>query len=372
MKREAEKFNVDVYRSRDGAAKGNIVISNYEQLSHFNPSDFTGVICDESSILKNFNGKIKHQINIFMRKIQYRLLATATAAPNDFIELGTSSEALGYLGYMDMLNRFFKNDSNNSSVGRHYGEVVKWRLKGHAYKSFWRWITSWARAVRFPSDIGFCDDGYILPELIERDHNLKVDGRYAEGVLPGLVLPAVGLKEQRDERRATIKDRCEKVAECVNDTNDFAVVWCNLNDEGDLLEKIIPDSIQVSGRDSDEKKEDKLMAFSAGKERVLVTKPKIGAWGLNWQHCNHMTMFPTYSYESYYQGVRRCLRFGQKRDVNVDLIYTQGDENVIKGLKRKQKQADKMFINLVAEMNNSLSISNIKNFEIKTEVPSWV
>jgi len=374
MERESKKFNIDASRSRDGKIHGKITITNYEQLQHFNPDDFSGIICDESSILKNFDGKTKNLINIFSRKIQYRLLATATAAPNDFIELGTSSEALGYLGYMDMLGKFFKNDQNNCATNRRgrFTDATKWRLKGHAHEYFWRWVTSWSRAMRKPSDMGFDDTNYNLPDLIEYDHNLKVDGRFVDGTLPGFVLPANGLKEQRDERRATIKDRCEKAAEIANNTKDFAVVWCNLNDEGDLLEKLIPDSIQVSGKDDDDKKENKLFNFSSGKNRVLITKPKIGAWGLNWQHCNHVIFFPSHSYEQYYQAIRRCWRFGQKRKVKVDLIYSQGDENIISNLKRKQNQAEEMFENLVKEMNNSLHINNIKIFENKMEVPSWL
>jgi len=370
MQREAEKFGIEAHRSRDGKIHGKITITNYEQLEHFNPSDFKGVICDESSILKNFNGKIKNRINIFMRKVDYRLLATATAAPNDFIELGTSSECLGYLGHMDMLNKFFKNDLNNSATGRYRGETAKWRLKGHAHESFWRWVTSSARAVRYPSDIGFENDGYILPELIENEHKMDVEGRFVDGAL--FVLPAHGLKEQRDERRATIQDRCEKAAGIVNSHKDYSVVWCNLNDEGDLLEKLIPDSIQVSGKDSDDAKEEKLVSFSEGKTRVLITKPKIGAWGLNWQHCNRITFFPTHSYEQFYQAIRRCWRFGQKRPVTVDMIFTEGDENVIVNLKRKQNQAIEMFNQLVKFMNDSLSITNIKNYTKEMECPSWL
>jgi len=226
--------------------------------------------------------------------------------------------------------------------------------------------------VRFPSDIGFSNDGYILPKLIEREHKLKCDGRFIDGVLPGFALPAHGLKEQREERRATIKDRCEKAASIVNGHKDFSVVWCNLNSEGDLLEKLIPDAIQVSGKDSDDAKEEKLITFSQGGARVLITKPKIGAWGLNWQHCNRITFFPTHSYEQFYQAVRRCWRFGQKRPVTVDMIFTEGDENVIGNLKRKQKQADDMFTQLVAEMNNSLSINHLKTYENKMEVPTWL
>jgi SNF2 family DNA or RNA helicase len=374
MEKEAVKFGISAKRSRDGKIHDNITITNYEQLNHFNANDFQSVICDESSILKNFNGKIKHDINIFMRKVKYRLLATATAAPNDFIELGTSSEALGYLGYMDMLSKFFVNDQNNCATNRRgrFTEETKWRLKGHAHDSFWKWVTSWSRSIRYPSDMGFSDDGYILPNLIENDHELDVHGRQEDGVLPGFMQPAVGLKEQRDERRGTINERCEKAAELAIAKDDFSTIWCNLNDEGDLLEKIIPGSVQVSGKDSDDAKEEKLIAFSSGQIKKLITKPKIGAWGLNWQHCNHIVCFPTHSYEQKYQLVRRCWRFGQKRDVTVDLIFSRGDENMILNLKRKEKQAVKMFENLVREMNTSLSISNIKKHNKKVEVASWV
>lgn len=374
MEREAEKFSIEAKRSRDGKIHGKITITNYEQLHHFNPADFEGVICDESSILKNFNGKYKHDINIFMRKIKYRLLATATAAPNDFIELGTSSEALGYLGYMDMLSKFFKNDQNNCATNKRgrFTEETKWRIKGHAHESFWRWVTSWARAVRYPSDLGYNNDGYILPKLIEREHELSCDGRVIDGVLPGFAVPAHGLKEQRDERRATIKERCEKAAEIISGIKDFCVIWCNLNDEGDILEKIIPDAVQVSGRDSDESKEEKLIGFSLGKFKRLIIKPKIGAWGLNWQHCNRMIIFPTHSYEQLYQSERRCWRFGQTRPVTVDLIFTKGDESMFNNLRRKQQQAIEMFDHLVAEMNNSLAINHIKTYDKKVETPAWL
>jgi SNF2 family DNA or RNA helicase len=370
MQREAEKFGIEAKKSREGKINNKIVITNYEQLHFYNPNDFAGVVCDESSILKNFDGKIKHQINIFMRKIKYRLLATATAAPNDYIELGTSSEALGYLGYMDMLNKFFKNDMNNSSVGRYRGETIKWRLKGHAEQHFWRWITSWARATRYPSDLGFDDIDFILPELIEKEHELNITRPSIKGTL--LSLPAIGLKEQREERRATINDRCEEAAEIANNTDDYIVTWCNLNDEGDLLEKLITDSIQVSGRDKDEAKEEKLLAFSNGEVKKLIIKPKIGAWGLNWQHCNQIVVFPTYSYEQFYQLTRRCWRFGQKRNVTAHLVFTKGDKNMLNGLRRKQKQASVMFDNLIKEMNYSMNINNIEKFENKMEVPNWL
>ncbi len=368
--REASKFGIDAVVSRDGQTVGrHIVITNYERLHYFNPADFSGVVCDESSILKSFAGQRKQEITAFMRKVPYRLLQTATAAPNDYIELGTSSEALGYMGHMDMLNRFFKNDLNNSAQGRMRGEVIKWRLKGHAEEPFWRWVCSWARAIRRPSDLGYDDARFQLPPLNEVEHLVEVN-TLADGFL--FAMPAVGLKEQREERRRSVEERCEMIAQIVNKTGEPALVWCHLNDEGDMLQSLIPDAVQVAGSDSDDAKEKRLEAFSEGNARVLITKPKIGAWGLNFQHCNHVTFFPSHSFEQYYQAVRRCWRFGQKRAVRVDIVTTEGERGVMQNLQRKAEQADEMFSRLVAQMNNSLSISRTTNQTGKIEVPSWL
>ncbi len=367
--READKFGVKVTRSSDGVAHSGITIANYERLHLFDSADFAGVVCDESSILKSFNGARRGEITAFLRKVPYRLLATATAAPNDYIELGTSSEALGYLGHMDMLNRFFKNDLNNSAQGRMRGEVIKWRLKGHAERPFWRWVCSWARAVRRPSDLGFRDDRFVLPSLDEQEHLVHAN-QLGEGML--FALPAVGLKEQRDERRRTVQERCERVAALVNNTGEPALVWCHLNEEGDLLERLIPDGVQVSGSDSDDRKEDCLTAFAERRARVLVTKPKIGAWGLNYQHCNHVTFFPSHSFEQYYQGVRRCWRFGQERPVHVDIVTTEGERGVMRNLQRKAQQADEMFSRMVEEMTAAMSIERGPAHSKQVEVPAWL
>jgi len=368
MEREAEKFGIGAKVSRDGTVH-RITITNYERLHYFNSSDFAGCIADESSILKNFDGKRKAEVTQFMRKMQFRLLATATAAPNDYIELGTSSEALGYLGHMDMLNRFFKNDLNNSATGRHRGEVAKWRFKGHAELPFWRWVCSWARAIRKPSDLGFDDRAFELPALIEREHAVEAS-TLADGYL--FPLPAVGMKEQRDERRRTIRERCEKVAELVNHTGEPALVWCHGNDEGDTLESLIPDAVQVAGKDSDDAKESRLLGFADGKHRVLITKPKIGAWGLNYQHCNHVVTFPSHSFEQDYQCIRRCWRFGQKREVTRDMVTTEGERGVLKNLQRKAAQAERMFANLVAEMNGAIGVDRASQFTKSQELPSWL
>jgi hypothetical protein len=366
--REAQKFDVDAQQGREGMVSARVIVLNYEQLHRFYPDDFGGVVCDESSILKSFDGRRRGEITSFMRKVPYRLLQTATAAPNDYIELGTSSEALGYLGHMDMLNKFFRNSMNNSATGRIGGEVIKWRLKGHAEVPFWRWVCSWARAVRKPSDLGFDDNGFILPPLLEKEH--LVEARtLADGML--FPLPAHGLKEQREERRRTIDERCEMAAELANKTNQPALVWCHLNDEGDKLEALIPDAEQVSGKDSDDEKERKLEGFATGKFRVLITKPKIGAWGLNYQHCNHVIFFPSNSFEQYYQSIRRCWRFGQKRPVTVDVVTTEGEGEVMKNMRRKAQQADEMFSRLVAEMNSAAGVTKIKG-NTTVGVPQWL
>lgn len=365
---EAEKFGLQATKSRDGKVTSGVVVTNYEKLHLFDPGQFGAVACDESSILKSFDGTRKQQITDFMRKVQYRLLATATAAPNDFTELGTSSEALGYMGHMDMLGKFFKNDNNNIATKRMYGEAPTWRFKGHAETPFWRWVTSWARACRKPSDLGFDDGAFLLPDLIVRRHEVE-NVAPPDGML--LTLPATTLPEQRAERKRTTRERCEAAADLVNHDRP-AVVWCHANDEGDLLERLIPGSVQVSGRDGDDKKEEKFEVFARGQARVMITKPKIGAWGLNWQHAAHVVYFPSHSYEAYYQAVRRCWRFGQKSEVVVDIVMTEGERRVMENLAQKSGKADRMFANLVKEMNSAMGVYPGVVYEKKEELPSWL
>lgn len=367
--REGAKFDIECVRSHDGNPGKGITVTNYEQLHKFDSNDFGGVVCDESSILKSFNGSRKAEVTRFMRKMPYRLLATATAAPNDYIELGTSSEALGYLGHMDMLNRFFKNDMNNSSTRRMYGEAPKWRFKGHSEKPFWQWVTSWARAIRKPSDIGFDDKGFDLPPMNITNHLIDFEYVPDDEMFSS---PAMTLRTQREESKRSIRQRCEKVAELVNDTGEPALVWCHRNEEGDLLESLIDGAVQVAGKHSDEKKEERLMSFLDQDTRVLVTKPRIGAWGLNFQHCAHIAYFPSHSYEAFYQAIRRCWRFGQEREVQVDVVLTPGEQRILDNLERKATAADKMFENLVHEMNDSISIDNSTHFETKTEMAPWL
>lgn len=369
---EATKFGLE---ARRGPVTGPaIYVTNYERLHHYDAADFAGVACDESSILKNFEGATRAAITEFMRRMPYRLLATATAAPNDYIELGTSSEALGHLGHMDMLNRFFKNENNNSATGRQWSGqdgngAPKWRLKGHAHEMFWRWVTSWARAIRKPSDLGFEDGGFALPPLVEREHVVAAR-KPREGFL--FSLPAHGLSEQREERRRTLTERCEKAAELVANTGEPAVCWCNLNDEADLIERLVPDAVQVSGTDSDDEKEAKFAAFSAGEARVMVIKPVIGAWGLNWQHCAHQTVFAGYSFEQYYQGVRRSWRFGQTRLVTIEHVVSDGEREVLASRQRKAAQSAVLFGKLVEYMREGSGIARGSYGDRKVEAPSWL
>lgn len=371
--REGEKFGIQARRSVAGELHDGINVTNYERLHHFKPSDFAGIVCDESSILKSFEGTTRAAITEFMRTIPYRLLCTATAAPNDYVELGTSSDALGGLGFMDMLSRFFKNARNNASLGRAWssqgGGGPQWRFRGHAEQPFWRWVSSWARAVRRPSDLGYEDGGFKLPGLIEREHTVRA-AHPREGLL--FSVPAVGLAEEREERRRSLDERCEMVSELINKTGQPAVAWCQLNDEGNLLTKLMPDAVQVSGKDSDEAKVEKFEAFTSGAVRVLVTKPIIGAWGLNWQHCAHTTMFASHSFEQYYQSVRRFWRFGQTRQVTVDHVLSDGEQRVIANLQRKAAQADRLFGELAKHTQNALSIERARTFQLTEEVPSWL
>lgn len=364
--REGEKFGIAVEHSRAGKHGTGIVITNYDRLHYFDASKFSGCVCDESSILKNFDGATKQAVTEFMRRMPYRLLCTATAAPNDYHELGTSSEALGYLGYSDMITRFFKEDTARDYFG---WARRKYRFRGHAEHPFWRWVCSWARVCRRPSDLGYEDGRFILPALIELEQ-LVENSTPRQGML--FSIPAHGLAEQREERRVTLTERCEKAAEHAINHDGPTVLWCHLNDEGDMLEQMIPESLQVSGSLPEEEKVERLLAFQRGDLRILVTKPKIGCFGLNWQHCHNVVTFPSHSWEQYYQAVRRCLRFGQEHPVTVHIVTTEGEVGVLRNLQHKAKQADGMFESLSKYANQALHINHDLTFGQQGALPSWL
>lgn len=365
---EAAKFGLDAAVSRDGTLPAGLVITNYERLEKFAPHAFGGVVCDESSAIKAFDGQRRALVTEFLRGHRFRLLCTATAAPNDYTELGTSSEALGLLGHMDMLNRFFVNDLNNSATGRYRGQTQKFRLKGHAEDGFWRWVASWARACRRPSDLGYSNLGYDLLPLIEREHVVD-PGPDDQG--DGLFdLPATSLRDERAEARRSVHQRAEHAASLLTGSLP-GVAWCQLNDEADAVTRLVDGAVQVSGSQSIEEKEESLIAFASGQARVLVTKPSIGAWGLNWQHCPRMTYFPSHSYEQYYQAVRRCWRFGQERQVTVDVVTTPGQAGVLRNLRRKADRADAMFDRLILHMHDGQAAPTTSAPTLRPEVPSW-
>jgi hypothetical protein len=365
---EAEKLGIDdIEYSKDGKHTKKIVICNYERLHYFDSSDFVGVILDESSILKNFDGKTKWSVTDFMKKIPYRILSTATPAPNDYIEFGTSSEALGYFPYMDMLTKFFANNENNvrpQDIG------TKWYLKPHAKQEFFSWLNQWSLSIKKPSDLGFSDEKYVLPNLIENKIFVKNEKNW---IINGQVMMFNGIaktmSEVREEQKGTFKERCEKAVELAMDKT--SVYWCNFNDEGDLLDELDKDAVQLKGGMTIEKKEDILLNFANGNIKRIITKPKITSFGLNWQHCNHTVYFPTWSYEQYYQSIRRFWRFGQTKDVTVDLVLSDGQKRVIDTLLYKTNKAIE-FNKLIQSNINGLVDLSKKEFTKEIIKPKFL
>jgi hypothetical protein len=367
--KEAEKFGIaDIGYSKDGTFSTSIVVCNYERLDKFKPDDFGAVILDESSILKNFDGAIKAQVTSFMKRVKYRYLFTATPSPNDFIELGTSSEALGYMGYTDMLGKFFTNNEDTISptnIG------TKWILKGHARTAFFEWVSGWSVSMRKPSDLGFSDERHVLPPLELRHHMVKnEENLVVDGQIQMFNQVARRLTEVRCEQKQTIAKRCEHAASLV-DAHDVSVYWCNFNEEGRLLGEIDKGASEISGSMNLDKKEELLLAFASGEIKRLITKPKITAFGLNWQHCAHTVYFPTFSYEQYYQSIRRFWRFGQTRPVTVDLVYSDGQKRVIDSLIAKADKANELFDKLNASINSNYR-AQLKEFDKPIELPSFL
>lgn len=318
-KRESEKFGIEadvVIANTSADVVSGINLVNYEKLHHFDTSAFAGVVLDESSVLKNFTGKVKRQLVDSYAKCPYRLPCTATPSPNDHVELGTHAEFLGICQREDMLSKYFVHDGSNTSA---------WRLRGHARGHFWDWVATWAVCIAKPSDIGGDDAGYDLPPLNIERHYVRVDERVApEGMLFNVSgLSATNIHE---EKRLTCSARCDRVAEIVSERDDYSLIWCDTNYEADALKERIADAAEVRGGDSESHKEETLRAFAAGEIKRLITKPSVAGFGLNFQHCNHQVFAGlSYSFESYYQAVRRCWRFGQTRPVDVDIVLAESE-----------------------------------------------
>lgn len=367
--REAAKFDIgEVEYSKDGKYKSKIVITNYERLHYFNATDFDCVILDESSILKNFDGAIKNSVTAFLKKVQYRYLFTATPSPNDYIELGTSSEALGYLGYMDMLTKFFTNNEDTispMSIG------TEWVLKGHAKEVFFKWVSGWSISMRKPSDLGFSDEKHILPKLVINDHfvqnnnSLFINGQ--EALFP---VAARRMSEVKEETKQTIKERCELAVSLANH-HKTTVYWCNLNAEGDLIKSLDKNAHQIKGSMSLDEKEELLLSFFNGDIQKLITKPKMTAFGLNWQHCNHTVYFPTFSYEQWYQAIRRFWRFGQRNEVIADRVLSNGQIRVLQSIEAKTSKANELFDKLNQNINQKHEITK-KQFTKTFTLPNFL
>lgn len=367
---EAHSIGIDdIEHTKDGKFSKKIVICNYERLHYLNPDDFVCVMLDESSILKNFAGKTRDDIVAFIKKVRYRFLATATPSPNDFIELGNSSEALGHMGYMDMLGKFFKSnqgstDSNNRNIGE------KFYLKPHAERDFFAWINQWSVMIKKPSDLGFSDEGYDLPALNVVQHVCHNDSTWEiDGQSSLFAMPAKTMTEVREEQKLTVKARCEKAVSLAD--GKTSVYWCNLNDESSLLSDMDRSAVEIVGGMSIEKKEEILVSFARGEIKRLITKAKMTSMGLNWQHCNHTVFFPTWSYEQYYQAIRRFWRFGQKSEVMCDLVISEGQERVIEALQQKTDKAIELYSNIVKSANQDFSHVT-KQFNKSINLPGFL
>jgi len=347
-----------------------INVVNYDRLDRVIGTEWGGVVLDESSILKDFNGKTRNALIDAFKNVRFKLCTTATPAPNDHTELGNHAEFLGAMTRTEMLSMFFVHDG---------GSTQDWRIKGHAVEPFWKWVASWAIAIRSPSDIGFDGSKYILPPIQIDQVTVDSGDNSNGGMLIGY--EARTLSEQRASRRASLNNRVKACADEVNASSEPWLIWCDLNDESSALTSAIPDAVEVRGSDSSEHKEKAVWDFIEGKSRVLVTKPSICGAGLNMQRCAHVAFVGLgYSWELYYQAIRRVYRFGQSRPVTVRVIVGSSEGRVVESIKRKQSDADVMAVGIVAHMRESM-IHNIESLG-KTEdgyfanegmvIPKWL
>lgn len=346
-----------------------IKVTNYERLHKIDPSVYAGVVLDESSCIKHHDTKTLAQLLDAFRDTPFKLCATATPAPNDWTELGTHAEFLGACSRSEMLSEFFVHDGGDTSV---------WRLKGHARQAFWRFVASWGALVSHPRDLGYDHSGYDLPPLTVREH--RTGSATPRGFL--FAPEASSLSDRRNARRASMANRVRECADVVAaEPNEPWIVWCDLNDESSALVDAIPGAREIRGAMTAEEKEDRLADFSRGDLRVLVTKPSIAGWGLNWQHCARMAFVGvTDSFEAYYQAVRRCLRFGQSRPVTVHIFASEAEGSVVANLQRKEREASELARMLVAETASIVReevvglarTTNEYNPQTRMEVPEWL
>lgn len=334
--KEAQKLGISIKLvANQSECSDGINITNYEKLEHFTPSEFAGIVLDESSILKSFTSATRNQLISDFRNTPYKLACTATPAPNDFMELGNHAEFLNVMTRTEMLSMFFVHDG---------GDTSQWRLKGHAESKFWEWVASWAAILSKPSDLDYSDEKFILPELHTHESVVK-----SENTGDGLfAMEAQTLDERRAARKSSFSDRVNQCAEMVNASNDIWLIWCDLNIESEALKKAISGAVEVKGSDTQEHKEKSMIDFANGKIKVLVSKPSICGFGMNFQVCHNMAFVGlSDSFEQYFQAVRRCWRFGQKNEVHVHIITSEAEGSVLKNIKRKEADAEKMIASMV-------------------------
>lgn len=345
--REAQKFGITgvAFAARPGETDARIVVTNYQKLQHFDPSEYVGVVCDESSILKAMDGKTRTAIIEAFVETPYRLACSATPAPNDYMELGNHAEFLGVMSRVEMLSMFFVHDG---------GDTSQWRLKGHAQQKFWEWVCSWAVTIRKPSDIGYDDGGFILPELSLVDHIVDTTREAitdAEGQVGLFPLQAQTLGDQRKVQRSSLALRVAEAVALANSNQEQWLVWCHLNDESAALAAGVRGAVEVSGADSDEHKEQAVIGFQDGRIRVVISKSSIFGFGLNLQNCHNVIFVGlSHSYEAFYQAIRRCWRFGQQSPVSAHIVYDWAEGAVIENTRRKEREATEMAERMVDVM----------------------
>lgn len=352
--REGDRFGIECKYMRDHQPGHKIIITNYEMAKNFDFSQFSGVVMDESSILKGMNGKYRRYLTDVCADIPYRLSCTATPSPNDFMELGTQSEWLGIMSQVEMLAMFFIHDGSDTS---------KWRLKGHGKMRFWEWLATWSIVIRKPSDLGYQNDGYDLPPVQYHQHVIETTPD--EGLFVDV---AQGLQDRNRARKDSIDERVKKAAEIANSIDEPVIVWCNMNEESEKLESQIAGAVHVTGSMKPELKEERLMGFIDGGIQKMVTKPSIAGYGLNLQHCRHVIFVGlSDSWEKYYQAIRRCWRFGQTKIVHVHIVSADTEGGVVANIRRKEQQHEEMSAQMVERMSKII-ISQIKKASIeKTE-----
>lgn len=364
--REAHKFGIEArqIRAMDDASDG-INVCNYDRLAHIDADRFGCIVLDEASILKSFTGKMRSALVEAFSAHRFRMTATATPAPNDHMELGNQCEFLGVMRNVEMLSRWFINDS---------GDTGTWRLKGHAQDQFWDWMASWSRMAENPSDMGFPGDRFVLPRLRVIYHNAEAEEIKSADGLFAAIASATTI---HDIKRQTSEARAELVGSLVAQSSEPAVVWCDTDYEADALRKVMPNAIEVRGSMPTEHKESNLEAFASGEARVLITKPSICGFGLNWQHCNRMIFAGrTFSYESWYQAVRRCWRFGQTSEVFAHVIVAQGEDQIASVIARKSDDHIRMKRSMTDAMRRAIGRGDAKlsayNPQHNGTIPQWL